>query len=175
MTSVLRVLRAAGCTILFSAGSAMASAQTSQAPASQAPASAASAAEAGARPFDIGADPDYANYRQAVVDYLVSRHSHADAHVCVLGERDAAGERTASVWWREGARIIVWEGRDSKLATSVSNLDLRRDVVAGEDDLHGSTYLVTRQWVSDFQARCKRSGRSFIVRRTELGAARTRH
>ena len=164
---VLTLLRAAWLAVALGADSVSAASALPSVP----PASAA----IGATSFDLDADPDYRNYRQAVVTYLASRHSRADAHVCVLGERDGGGDRTVTVWWKEGARLIQWEGRESKLATSISNLDLKRDVVASEDDLHGSTYLVTRAWVAGFEARCTRSGKSFVVRRAELDAARKHH
>lgn len=122
-----------------------------------------------AEPFDLAADPDFANYRRAVTDYLASRRAHAVAHVCVLGER-VGGVRRAAVWWREGARLIEWDGRDARLAASASNLDLRRDIVATEDDLHGSTYLVTRAWVAGFEQRCTRDGVSFVVQPGEIRA-----
>ena len=175
MNLALARLRCARLVLL--AAASLAATAASATDASGAPAAPASTASPGgdATPFVLDADPDYAHYRRAVVEYLVARKAHGPAHVCVLGERDGGGGRSASVWWREGARIIEWDGRDAPLATSTSNLDLKRDVVATQDDLHGSTYLVTRQWVADFKSRCTRHGVSFVVRPAEIAAARQSH
>ena len=57
-------------------------------------------------------------------------------------------------------------------STTIGNLDMKRDVVATEHDLHRSSYFVTRAWITDFEAHCTRSGKSFVVRRAEIDARR---
>ena len=47
-------------------------------------------------------------------------------------------------------------------------LDLERDVVESEADVAGSTYLVTREWVSKQKARCDRHGVAVEVSVSEL-------
>jgi len=45
---------------------------------------------------------------------------------------------------------------------------LKTDVVPTENDLHGSTYLVTRKWVNDQQAICKKSGETVQISAADL-------
>jgi len=49
------------------------------------------------------------------------------------------------------------------LAESTSILHLKTDVVRTENDIHGSTYLVTRQWVRDQKAFCKQYGETVRI------------
>ena len=71
--------------------------------------------------------------------------------------------------WREGNRIVLWEGTfdsptgDEALIRSRRNLDLSTDVVATDDDLHFSTYLVTRAWVRETIADCAKHGATYTI------------
>lgn len=83
---------------------------------------------------------------------------------CVVGYRSADGSQLAWIHWNEGQRLILWEGRgdpgypDTSVARSRRALDLRSDVVPNEEDVHGSTYLVTRTWVDAVITDCSTSG-----------------
>jgi len=59
-------------------------------------------------------------------------------------------------------------GNDSPLAESTSILHLKTDVVRTENDIHGSTYLVTRQWVRDQKALCKQYGETVRIGLVDL-------
>jgi len=87
---------------------------------------------------------------------------------CVVGYAHADGDRTALVHWREGRRLILWDGRDpdhpaSLLTWGRRDLDLTRDVVATEAAIAGSTYLVTRAWADRVVADCARHGARYTV------------
>jgi hypothetical protein len=108
--------------------------------------------------FKIVDDPFFSQYERPLVDYLRSRHVTRDSKVCILGEEDADGSKWAWIIWPRGHQMILWEDSSEPLIHSRRILDLRTDVVASEDELHGSTYMVTRDWVSGETARCDRDG-----------------
>ena len=117
--------------------------------------------------FKLSSNPDFSKYRPALVDYLHSQHYRKATRFCVFGTKDD-GNVTATVIWPDGQQIIDWGGNDSALADSTSIVHLKTDVVPTENDLHGSTYLVTRKWVNDQQAICKKSGETVQISAADL-------
>lgn len=98
-------------------------------------------------------------------------------HFCVVGYRPAtvakpagAARSTAQtnevefawVYWRERNALILWEPtthfEDSEPIYSRRVIDLEQDVVATEEEVGGSTYLVTRRWVDGVLSDCSRYG-----------------
>lgn len=113
--------------------------------------------------FDLSSDPHFASYEAVVREYVRRSGIKRASDVCVVGFVHADQSRSAWVVWLEGDRIVLWEEGDGGLDRSRRTLDLTADVVATEDDVHGSTYLVTRVWVSDLTATCARAGRAVHV------------
>lgn len=64
-------------------------------------------------------------------------------------------------------KIYLWEGEDEELDVMRGSIDLRKDVVTSEHELHGSTYLVTKQWVDDLVRDCDRVGEKLIFSRSK--------
>jgi hypothetical protein len=118
--------------------------------------------------FKVSEDTGFAKYRSALVAYLRSLHIIRGTRVCILGERFSNGAKSAWVIWPAGHRMILWDGGDSPMKASRRILDLKKDVVASEAEVAGSTYLVTREWVSEEQQRCERFGISLEVTAAEL-------
>ena len=125
--------------------------------------------------FDPRTDRDFGDPRPALAGYLhAHRHRRTAQHFCVVGYvpgPDSNGKvlRFAQVHWREGGRLILWEGTDpyeprEALKRSRRDLDLRTDVVATDADVGGSTYLVTRAWVRQVLADCAARGRRYTLR-----------
>lgn len=108
--------------------------------------------------FDLQADKDFADFRKPLASFLRSRHARLPASVCLLGERHADGSKSAWVIWRGGHTMLLWDGGASSMAASRRLLDLSHDVVASDDDVAGSTYLVTRAWVAQQTQRCQQLG-----------------
>lgn len=54
--------------------------------------------------------------------------------------------------------MILWDGGETSLVASRRILSLTKDVVASDDDIRGSTYLVTRSWVETQVKRCLDDG-----------------
>lgn len=108
--------------------------------------------------FDIKSDSQFASYKTAVADYAKAKHSKTANDFCVLGYLTGDNLKNAFVIWKQGRQIIVWYGGDQSLADSQRIINLRSDVVPTEDDLHGSTYLVTKAWVAEVTTTCNSDG-----------------
>ena len=124
-------------------------------------------------PFDTKSDVLFGDATVPLRELLRDRHvrSHNVQHFCVIGLQNANGEgKQAWVHWTEGNRIILWEGATDPLtartaiARSRSVIDLRKDVVPREDDIKGSTFLVTRAWVNRIITDCAAKGGNYEVR-----------
>lgn len=121
-------------------------------------------------PFDPRSDPAFARATPALKRYLarVIPRPRGRQHFCIIGYR-VGGERQALVHWREGHALLTWYGRgeagfpDDTLAFSHHKLDLRRDVVPTDADINSSTYLVSRPWVAQTLADCRRFGMRYTV------------
>jgi hypothetical protein len=88
--------------------------------------------------------------------------------VCILGEQAADRSKWAWVIWQRGKTMLLWGGGESSMTSSRRILDLTRDVVAAEADMHGSTYLVTRTWVNAQRRRCEQFGTQIDIASKEL-------
>jgi hypothetical protein len=118
----------------------------------------ASTHEAAIRVFDISSDTAFKGYKQAVTEFARKHRPKAANDFCVVGY--LADDNSKSAWtiWRQGGEIILWEGQDSDLDSSRRIINLKSDVVATDDDVRGSTYLVTKAWVANVTATCEQSG-----------------
>ena len=118
--------------------------------------------------FKVSEDKFFSNYRPVLIHYLRSQHVHAETKACILGEKDSGGALFAWVIWRAGHQMILWEDGVTALERSRRLLDLNKDVVATDADVHGSDYLVTRQWVEDQEDKCSKEGLSVDIKPSEL-------
>jgi hypothetical protein len=90
---------------------------------------------------------------------------------CVVGYQKSVDDKQKYAWvyWREQNAMVLWESwvkpqyTESSLTDSRRYLDLSKDVVDSESDLHGSTYLVTAQWVNRIKIDCARHGDQFVI------------
>jgi hypothetical protein len=114
-------------------------------------------------------------YYQRPEDAISSRvaddaKNHRVNHFCVVGYQWKTGVTNAWVLWKEEATLILWEGnrypdlRKRSLITSRRNLKLGRDTVKTEDDINGSTYLVTEQWWHAIADDCMKHGEKYIIK-----------
>ena len=118
--------------------------------------------------FNVGEEKDFAEYRMPLITFLRSRHVTHATHVCILGGQASDGSKWAWAIWKGGKTMILWGGGESSMTSSRRILDLRRDVVASETDLRGSTYLVTQEWVTTQQTQCKQYGTQVYITAKEL-------
>lgn len=82
------------------------------------------------------------------------------------------GEEVSKVsWvkWKEGNRLVFWEpaahGFDPKdtLVHSRRNIDLAKDLVAGQEEIGSSTFLQTREWASAIERDCQKHGKHYQI------------
>jgi hypothetical protein len=109
----------------------------------------------------VAGDPRFGNQRETL-RRLVQRNGRRGRNdLCVVGLDLGNGQRSAWVLWRQDRSIILWarapSGRDD-LWLSPRYLRVPRDVAT---DLHGSTYMVTPEWVASLRQACERIGQHF--------------
>jgi hypothetical protein len=96
----------------------------------------------------------------------VNGHEKAN-RFCVVGQKDSRSIQ-AYVYWPTEQKLILWVPHlydDEALVTSDRYLDLKRDVVEG-DDVHGSTYMVTRSFVNAAVEACREHGDKFTIQKS---------
>jgi hypothetical protein len=120
--------------------------------------------EAEIKVFDLATAPDFQDYKRVLTGYAHKHNPKSDNDFCVVGYLTADGLKSAWVIWPQKRKIILWEGQND-LDLSRRRLDLKSDVVPTENDLHGSTYLVTKAWVKQITDVCERSGTQVHVPR----------
>jgi hypothetical protein len=117
--------------------------------------------------FKLSSNSHYDEYRPRLVEYLRNQHYYKATRFCLFGSKDDTGA-AATIIWPDGREIIDWGGNNSALIESTSILHLNTDVVPNENDIHGSTYLVTRQWVEDQKALCKQYGETVHISAADI-------
>ena len=83
---------------------------------------------------------------------------------CVVGQQDGRYHQ-AYVYWPTENKLILWIPHlydDQALVRSKRYLDLTRDVVSG-NDVHGSTYLLTRADADAIIHACHATGETFTI------------
>ncbi len=106
--------------------------------------------------FDIASDPDFGKFNRVVTRFAAKHRPGKENNFCILGF-SVEGTKSAWVVWREGGQILLWDGGDD-LDRSRRVIHLKSDVVATEEDLHGSTYRVTKSWVDGLTRSCESPG-----------------
>ena len=121
--------------------------------------------------FDVKSDKDFADFRKPLASFLRSRHAKLPTTVCLLGEQHVDGTKSAWVIWPGGHTLLLWDGGASSMAASRRALDLSHDVVASDDEVAGSTYLVTRAWVAGQMERCRQFGTTVSLSKRHVFSA----
>ena len=129
-------------------------------------------AQAGGHWFPIGSEADFADVH-AQLQVVVDEHAHrAENRFCVVGQWTGA-EEEAWVYWRQENKLILWlpdKDNPHAIAGSEPYLNLTRDVVA-DDDVHGSTYLMTRRTVDEKIRACRQPGETYLIGKSAGEAA----
>lgn len=108
--------------------------------------------------FKINEDRQFSSYRSVLIDHLASKRLHGVQDFCILGKLAADGTKSSWILWHQGKTIISWNGEDDPLKWASRKIDLTKDVVSSENDLHGSTFLVTKAWVKHITSQCDQDG-----------------
>ncbi len=128
---------------------------------------------AGSRFFNTKWDKSFGYARPALNKYLDAQPplKQERQHFCIVGYDNGQNVKQAYVYWREGQKLILWEGTRlpeyaaESIVNSRSQLDLTKDVVKSEADIAGSTYLVTEAWVASIKNDCKKKGAKYSIKR----------
>jgi hypothetical protein len=114
--------------------------------------------------YSIKAYRDFADVRRQLQQLVDADAVAPRNRFCVVGQH-VSGDRQAYVHWPARNKLILWEPRDDPRAVLHSRryLDLHRDVA---DDPGGSSYILTRDFVAEVIAACRRVGDTFVVQRT---------
>jgi hypothetical protein len=126
--------------------------------------------------FDVKSDVTFSNYKSLIDGLARRRGTHwAINNFCVVGLLN--DDQTKSVWilWSQGRKIYLWEGQDEVLEKTRGTIDLGKDVVNTENDLHGSTYLVTKVWVDDLTETCNRIGEKIRIPTVKKASPKKSH
>jgi hypothetical protein len=118
--------------------------------------------------FSVRQHPGYGGPEKTLRQLVTRKGTQRVNHFCVIGYREPGGSEYAWVIWKEGRALILWEPSADpeypmSLSTSRRFLHLDRDVVASDEEVNGSTYLVTREWVGQLTRDCESHGDTFTV------------
>lgn len=120
--------------------------------------------------FNVSADAGYRQPAKAMA-YLVAKTSNNDRrnHFCVVGYQWASGNEQAWVFWEEERTLklldpsLYADTRLKALTMARRNLKLGRDTVATENDINGSTYIVTVDWWISIADDCRKHGEQYEI------------
>jgi hypothetical protein len=130
------------------------------------------APEGDGRAFDLASDPAFRDYKHVLTEFAHKHRPKAENDFCISAFYTRDDRKSAWVIWRQGRQMILWEGQPD-LDDSRRDLHLASDVVPTEDDLHGSTYRVTKAWVERMTAACEQSGVKVHVPRALTSSRRS--
>ena len=130
-------------------------------------------AEFGEKPtrrFDPASDGYYGPPKPALMQLLLGESKNGTTNqFCVVGYEYANGIVNVWVHWLNEQRLLLWnsnsdqELREHGLVTAQRDLALGEDTVETEDDIKGSTYLVTRAWWQAVAKDCAAHGQSYTI------------
>ena len=121
--------------------------------------------------LNLDTSPQYHHPKAALAGYLKQQKTKGKKnHFCIIGyriRREAQQTQVAYVHWREGSQLILWEPVvegspvENGLIYSRRQWDLRTDVVATNQDINGSTYLISKPWLQRIRTDCAKKGTKF--------------
>ncbi len=123
---------------------------------------AASPAHATDRWFQLDRSPWFQGWRMQLQELVDQDRATGTSQVCAVGWQDGdPATLQAYIVWPAGHELITWRpSRDDphSLVHETLVTDLHKDVVANEQAVNGSTYLVTRAWVRHIEQHCRSFG-----------------
>lgn len=119
--------------------------------------------------FDTHRSPDFGAAERPLRSLMKEKgvpRGRTDAF-CIVGYDYGDAGKIVYVYWQRERQLILWDGGNApdSLTRARRVLDLRKDVVATDADIRGSTYLVTKAWVARTIADCAAHGRRYRVSR----------
>ncbi|MFP8966755.1 hypothetical protein ACKC9G_09285 [Pokkaliibacter sp. CJK22405] len=120
--------------------------------------------------FDTSAN-EYFSFPEPSIKTRISRFNKNDQtnHFCIVGYQWTNGNMQVWVHWQEQLEIILWQGGDDEetqvdsMALARKELVLGRDTVKSEDDINGSTYLITEAAWHGIVDDCEKNGEKYTI------------
>jgi hypothetical protein len=121
--------------------------------------------------FVVSDDPYYKDPQIAMKNLVAAyRKNHRTNRFCVVGYQWKSGNVHVWVLWREEERQLLWGGAldpDSRAKSLIGvnrSLKLGKDTVKTDNDINGSTYLVTEQWWHAVADDCMKHGEKYVIK-----------
>lgn len=112
--------------------------------------------------FSLDTNPWFKGWRTQLQELVDRKQTLPASQLCAVGwQEDDPASLQAYVVWPAGHELITWRPSTDdphSLVHETKVTDLQKDVVATEQAVNGSTYLVTRAWVRHIEARCRATG-----------------
>jgi hypothetical protein len=124
--------------------------------------------------FSISNNAGYQYATKTLYQLAAEDESSGENNFCVIGYQ-STDYQVAEIYWKQKDEIISWfpdvatsEDENDLLTDRIINLnqttlDLKKDVVATEQEMNGSTYLVTQDWVDTVLNDCQKFGNQFLI------------
>jgi hypothetical protein len=116
----------------------------------------------GSKPFDVATRAGFSAYEAVLRDFMSHNAPGTEANFCIVGFAHDQDWQQAWVLWAQGDRILDWGGEPKMVAPRETNL--KTDVVASKEQIGGSTYLVTQEWVNRLREACACFGRTVFIK-----------
>ena len=119
--------------------------------------------------FNTNKTSNLVNVKGILSNLVKNKNGGSINNFCVIAyeSKQKQSPNYAWVYWKEKDALILWEpveiGEKVDLTHSRRYLDMTKDVVNNEEELHGSTYKVTRNWVDNTLSECKKYGQEYII------------
>jgi hypothetical protein len=123
------------------------------------------------RYFDTTTDAKFSAPQLAMKMLLIyeSKNQRTN-HFCVIGYEWGDGDRQAPVFWKEGEKIIWWDGGSSESRDDLNSIAvyakrniLGKDTVDTADEIGTSTYLMLRSGVEAIIQDCTKNGNWYVI------------
>ena len=119
--------------------------------------------------FNTNKTSNLVNVKGILSNLVKNKNGPSINNFCVIAyeSKEKQSPNYAWVYWKEKDALILWDpveiGEKVDLTHSRRYLDMTKDVVNNEEELHGSTYKVTRNWVDNTLSECKKYGQEYII------------
>lgn len=125
-------------------------------------------------------NPYYKDPAKAI-RYLVARSGKNQQRnrFCTIGYKMPQGYSMVWALWEEERTLLLWRGssdadmRLAGLAMARHSLVLGRDTVPTENDINGSTYLVTVDWWISVADDCRKHGEQYEIAPFRIAPSKT--
>jgi hypothetical protein len=111
--------------------------------------------------FNLDTTKGFTDYRAQLKNYAQKYNPNSVNEFCIIGYENISNPQHpfhhTMTYWKQGHKIIYWNG-GVDMSVFSKEIDLWTDVVKSSKEVGTSTYLVTKEWVSDHINDCHKQG-----------------